>query len=254
TVESAPGTRFEGWRALTDNLGTDERVEEPMAVGANEDGRLQLFATLGDRVVHVSQTAPNARWGAWEKGNAFSQLIGGAAPGVAVVERVGSGPSRLLLAISRRQNGRIHIRGQNRLGSWWMNGKELPDAGKPFIGTPTAGLNRNHCVAIFARTSDGVLRTIRERNPDEWHDRWEDLGPVTGDPAVAEDMGGCLHVFARNPNGELGMRRQQSPGGSWSPWQSLGGELAQGTKPAVVRNAWGDLQVVVRWQDGSLRT
>ncbi|MFO7178047.1 MAG: alpha/beta fold hydrolase, partial [Pseudomonadota bacterium] len=104
TVESAPGTRFEGWRALTDNLGTDERVEEPMAVGANEDGRLQLFATLGDRVVHVSQTAPNARWGAWEKGNAFSQLIGGAAPGVAVVERVGSGPSRLLLAISRRQN------------------------------------------------------------------------------------------------------------------------------------------------------
>ncbi|MFO7178094.1 MAG: hypothetical protein DIU78_005260, partial [Pseudomonadota bacterium] len=121
-------------------------------------------------------------------------------------------------------------------------------------GTPTAGLNRNHCVAIFARTSDGVLRTIRERNPDEWHDRWEDLGPVTGDPAVAEDMGGCLHVFARNPNGELGMRRQQSPGGSWSPWQSLGGELAQGTKPAVVRNAWGDLQVVVRWQDGSLRT
>jgi hypothetical protein len=76
---------------------------------------------------------------------------------------------------------------------------------------------------------------------------------VTGNIAVARTADGRLAVFARGADGGLWYAWHVAPNGGWSGWQSLGGSLAAHAVPAVVKNGWNELEVFVRWSDGSTR-
>jgi pimeloyl-ACP methyl ester carboxylesterase len=262
-TQTRPGGGWGSWTNMDRGLDDDDRFLKGIAVGTNQDGRLEVFATLADHnwLAHVWQSEANGAWENWAKGDAISQLIGRATSGVTLAERVGDGPSRLLLAIACRDNDRIHVRGQNRLGSWWMSGFDLGQEEVRFVGKPAAALNQARLLQIFARDSSGELWRIWETEPDTWAERWTGVGPVASDPAVALDAGGRLRVFSQGPDGDLLTRGEdvpasssRSPGGSWGSWRSLGGELDTDARPAVLRNAWGELQVFARWRDGSIRS
>lgn len=263
-TQLAPRGGWGAWRTLAGGLNAADRFRDSIAVGYNQDGRLELFATLlsPNWLAHVWQNAPNGDWHAWDKGNHISQLIGGATAGVAVADRIADGPSRALLAIARRDNGRIHIRGQNRLGSWWLGGDDLGQEGLSFTGRPWAAYTSKRLMQLFARDTGGELWRIWENWPDSWHYEWVSLGGVVaGDPVAALDTQMRTRLFVAGPGGDVLTIAEERPvtafrvpEGSWGSWGSLGGELAAGSRPAVHRDAWGRLQLFVRWRDGSIRT
>jgi hypothetical protein len=199
------------------------------AVVVNEDGRLEVFARGADRRMHhIWQAAPNGRWaGTW------TALPGGPAS---------AGDPGQSVAVAGHASGRLDIFDQ--LG-----------AGGSFAGAPVLARNRDGRFEIFARDRRGVLHRVWETAPDLWHDTWEVIGgsPVTGDAAVALTVDGRLAIFACSPLRELLHAWQAEPGGSFTAWSSLGGSLDHASTPAVARNARGELQVFVRWQDGSTR-
>ena len=260
--EDAAGN-WSAWSAIAGGLAAGEGLQSNFAVGLNEAGHLEVFATLDSEawVGHVWQDGPNGAWRDWDKGNRFSQLIGGAANAVAVADRVGDGPSRLLLALARTTAGRVHVRGQNRLDSWWLNGRDLGESSVTVTGRPAVAANRARSLHVVIRDTSGALRHIYEESPDEWTSAWASFGPVTSDPAIALDAAGHLHVFAAGPSGDLRVVRENAPSttvpstrGDWGTWVSLAGSIDTTARPVAIRNAWGQLQLFARWQDGTVRS
>lgn len=257
------GGSWSAWASISGGLDSGEGFLSSFAVGLNQDGHLEIFATLDTQpwLAHVWQDGANGAFRDWDKGNHISQLIGGADNGVAVADRVGDGPSRLLLAIARTTSGRVHVRGQNRLGSWWMNGKDLGEDSVNLVGQPALAANQRLHLHLVIRDDAGALRHIFEESPDHWASRWASFGAVASDAAIVLDGAGRLHVFAVGPGGDLRFVREEVPAsassggrGRWSDWISLGGAVDASVRPAAIRNAWGQLQVFARFDDGSLRT
>lgn len=262
SVETDSG--FSDWLELDGGLGSGDGFLSPFCVDINHEGHLEVFATLSNHpwLAHVWQEEPNGSWRDWDKGDQISQLIGEATNGVNITQRVGDGPERLLLAIARQTSGRIHIRGQNVLESWWLEGKNLGEDSIDFTGRPTVTLNQQRHLHIFARDDENTLQHIWEESPDDWTDSWAALGTVGGDPAACLDANGVVHVFARSEPGELQFLRERVPvsstrgvRGDWSgAWVSLGGTMPAGAVPVVSRNGWGQLQVFVRFADNTIRS
>jgi alpha-beta hydrolase superfamily lysophospholipase len=268
--QTSPNGGWSGWLALDQGVGRDDVFGQSIAVGVNYDGRMEVFAQLARQkwIAHVWQLAANGGWGPWDKGNDFSQLIGGADDAVCAEERFGTAPGeisredglrfdvgrRFHLVAARRSNGRIHIRGQNSFG-WWTNGKDLGNDQASFVGVPAIGRRQDGCLNIFTRDEGGRVFHISEASPDLWVADWVPLsgGVVTSDLAAARTADGRIAVFARGTDGALWYAWHVAPNGGWSGWQSLGGSLAAQAAPAVVKNGWNELEVFVRWSDGSTR-
>lgn len=271
TSQLTPGGSFSGWAPLQGGLSHDDVLGESIAVGVNHDGRLEVYAQLARNqwIAHVWQDAPDGTWHAWDKGNGLAQLIGGAEDAVCVESRVGDAPVELTtedglrfgvprryqLVAARRTNGAIHIRGQNAFG-WWTNGRDLGRHSPAFTGTPAMARNLDGRLELFARDHSGRPYHIWETSSDHWVDDWAPLGAteLTGDMAVERTADGRLEVFARGSDGALWHTWQVTPNSGWSPWGSLGGTLAVGAVPAVAKNGWNELEVFVRWTDGSIRS
>jgi hypothetical protein len=199
------------------------------AVVVNDDGRLEVFARGADRRMHhIWQVAPNGRWaGTWA-----------ALPGVPA----SAGDPGQSVAVAGHGEGRLDV-------------FDLLGVGATFVGAPALARNHDGRFEIFARDRRGVVHRIWEIASDRWHDAWDVIAgsAVTGDAAVALTADGRLAIFACSPNRELLSAWQTEPGGSFTAWLSLGGSLDHASTPAVARNAGGELQVFVRWQDGSTR-
>lgn len=248
------------WDPFYNGLGDNVDFGRSIAVASNEDGRLQVFATVPSqrRVGHTWQNQPNSEWSNWDFG--VDGLIGGAADGVCAIDRSGedeilvNNPARLLLAAALRHNGKIHVRGHGKL-IWWPNGSDLGQDGLILTGVPAIATNQDGRLEIFARGSDGNAYHIWENSSDNWVTSWSPLasGSITSDISVAITIDGRLQAFARAGDGSLLTSWQVEPNGGWHDWENLGGTLAPGAAPAVALNGWGQLQVFVRWQDGSIR-
>jgi pimeloyl-ACP methyl ester carboxylesterase len=270
TWQTAPSGSWAGtWAALQGGLASTDDLGKSIAVASHGDGRLDVFAHLADggRITHVWQTAPNHGWSQWDRGDSIQQFIGKAQDGVGVIDRVGRKPAeqgesahrlgvidRWLLAAALVHDGWIHICGRNAK-DWWWSGQYVGRSTPTFVGAPVLAQNRDGRLEIFARDRSGVMYHIWETAPDRWHDTWEAIGSggVTGDAAVALTVDGRLEIFACSSRRELVHAWQTEPNGSFTGWSSLGGSLDHASTPAVARNAWGELQVFVRWQDGSTR-
>jgi pimeloyl-ACP methyl ester carboxylesterase len=255
---------FGSWSTISGGLGSGDSFLAPFDVAINHGGHLEVFATLSNEpwLAHVWQDGANGPWRDWEKGNHVSQLIGSATSGVRVAERVGhgDGPERLLLACARLTDGRVHVRGQNVLDSWWMNGKNLGEDSVTLIGRPCIAANKRQLLHLFIRDSSNSIQHIWEEAQDNWADSWTAMFSATSDPVCAIDATGRLHVFARGDTGDLTLQSEASTGsrsirGDWTSAPiSLGGTIAAGTSPAVARNAWGQLQVFATFDDRTIWT
>jgi hypothetical protein len=244
------------------------RFGNSLAVASNHDGRLELFANIpGIRQVgHIAQAAPNGDWGGWDFGS--GGLIGGTVDAVCAIDRLGEEPlqitgedgirfgvpHRWLLAAARRENGRVHIRGQNAFG-WWTNGKELGPDGLQLSGIPSIATNQDGRLEMFARGADGTAYHVWENSTDHWA-TWAPMPTqiITSNIGAALTIDGRLQVFARGADGSLVTSWQIEPNSGWHVWENLGGNLAPDATPAVALNSWGQLQVFVRWSDGSIRS
>ncbi len=194
-----------------------------------EDGRLEAFARGADRRMHHTwQIVPSGPWaGIWA-----------AAPG----GQASTGEPGQSIAVAGHDDGKLDVLAQ-------------PEVETAFAGPPVTARNPDGRLELFARDRGGIMHHIWEIAPDRWHDTWGVIGggPVTSDAAVAVTGDGQLAIFACGPRRELVHAWQTSPSGRFTAWSSLGGSLDHASTPAVARNTRGELQVFVRWQDGSTR-
>lgn len=257
------------WTQIRGGIADGDSFGASIGVERNWDGRLEVFGQYSNEgwATHVWQDNANGGWHSWDKGNHINQLIGGATDSVFAVERFGEAAGeisadglrfdvgrRWLLVGAVRSNGHVHVRGQNDSG-WWMDGKDLGEGGVTIVGTPFATRLVSGLLIILARDTAGRLLCIRENTPDEWQSSWQELAiTVSSDASAALDTKGRLQVAFRDDSGNLALIREITPGGAWGTAETTEAVIAEGSKPAIVRNAWGELQVFVRWDDGSIRT
>lgn len=256
--QNAGGSWPATWIVLDEPEGVPASVgfRGRLAVAPLADGRLRLYACRRDQpwITHFTQREPNRGWIATDLGNQLRQLIGNASGGLDVIERVGSewdgDPLRVHLLAVIDRDGRVKIRGQNSTGwpdAYW---NDQPDLRSPVVaGTPALARDARGRLHLFAREADGSLHHAHETRTDAWTTDWPQRGivRVAGDASAALDDAGLLHVFVRGADGAL-WEMVQPPDGrpTFGPLASLGGSLAVGSRPAVIRNAWGGLQVFVR--------
>ncbi len=263
------GAWSSNWSQIRGNLNESDNFGTSIGVERNWDGRLEIFSQYSNEgwAAHAWQNSANGRWHGWDKGNHINQLIGGATDSVFVVERFGEAPAeisedglrfdvgrRWLLVGAVRTNGHVHIRGQNNYG-WWTDGRDLGEGGVVITGTPFATRLVSGLLIIIAHDTTNRLLCIRETSPDNWQSNWQVLDvTASSDASAALDANGRLTIAVRDNAGNLVLVRETSPGGNWGAPETVAASIADGAKPVIVRNAWGELQVFVRWDDGSIRT
>jgi len=257
------------WNEIRGGIDTHDRFGTSLAVDRNWDGRLEVFCQYANEswATHVWQHAPNGGWHDWDKGNQISQLIGGATDSVFSVERFGEAPGeisedglrfdvgrRWLLVGCIRTNGRVHIRGQNAFG-WWTYGRDLGEESIRLTGIPFATRLVSGLLIIFARDSSGRLLFIKEIEPDTWQSTWQQVEGIatSTDVTAALDADGLLRAAVRTHAGQLVIVGQTAPSGNFDHQELMEGILAD-SKPIILRNAWGEMQVFVRWDDGTIRS
>ncbi|GAA0434359.1 hypothetical protein Acor_08780 [Acrocarpospora corrugata] len=219
------------WRSL------GGEIYEP-TVGANLDGRLEVFGVGMDSEVHqIWQVAPNSVWSAWGSlgANVLRQL-----------------------AVGRNQDGRLElfaVTGDNSLAAIWQT---RPNNGWSHWGTlggnihsPTTIRTPGGRQHVFACTPGGALIHVAQTKPSNGWGTWEPLNAGTIRPpiTVALDKAGWLQVFAVGTDGALHLLSQNPSGPGWHPWKSLGGKIIN---PVVGTNADGRLEVFGTGPDKSL--
>lgn len=232
-AQSIYGTRFR-WGSL------GGVITSSIAVGANADGRLEVFVRGTDGALwHQWQTAPSSGpWSGWSS-------LGGGIIGTP--------------AVGRNADGRLEVFARGLDGALWHTWQVAPNSGWSDwsslgggIRNPVVGHNSDGRMEVFVQGDDGAVWNIWQVAPNSTWSGWNSLGGViTTGIGVAGNADGRLELFVRGTDGALWHQWQTAPSaGPWSGWASRGGGIL-GT-PAVGRNADGRLEVFVRGTDSSL--
>ena len=237
-----------------------------IALGQNEDGRLELVATtddpegLGGDVWHAWQTAPNGNWTNWHS----LGRPGGGATGPAVAQYA---DGRLEVAVVGGDQAIWH-RWQTAPNNGWSDWQSMgrPDAQVPMFLTFAQNADGRLEAAVPANNDVGDERTIwhaGQTAPSNGWSGWASLGAPPDDffgpLALGANADGRLELFAPEAfaggDQEIWHRWQRTPGGNWSGWSSMGsaggGELLTSV-PVLGRNADGRLELFVVAGDGAV--
>jgi hypothetical protein len=189
------------WPSL---LGVRVGKEPQPAVGANADGRLELFVAAGDGGLHHAwQRYANGGFAAWRPLGV--RVAGRAAPALNADGRlelfVVGERGELLRAVQRSM--------QQGFGEW-------SSLGGTWTGAPAAA--GNGPLELLVRDNDGVLHSSVE--PFE---QWRQLaGSWSGDPVVRRGTDGTLHVVAQDADGAIHHCSKRPAADDFSEWRSLG--------------------------------
>ncbi len=222
-----------GWQSL--HGGLSSRI----AVGRNQDGRLEVFARgMDGGLWHVWQTSPNGTWSGWSS-------LGGVITSDPCV--VSNADGRLEVFARGTDNAVWHV-WQTKPNNGWSNWASL---GGTITSNPVAGRNKDGRLEVFARGADGALWHIWQTKPNNGWSGWASLGVhFSGNPAVGRNADGRLEVFFIGPKNAVHHLWQVTPNGTWSNWASLGGVVTD--SPVAGHNADGRLEVFARGVDGAL--
>ncbi len=214
------------------------KLTSRLAVGRNQDGRLEVFARgLDGAVWHIWQGAANSGWSGWSS-------MGGS---------ITSDP-----CVASNADGRLEVFARGQDGALWHNWQTAPNngwsgwrsLGGVITSNPACGRNQDGRLEVFARGQDGGLWHIWQIAPNSGWSAWHPLGvQFIGNPVVAVNQDGRLEVFMRGPASVVHVW-QTAPNNGWSGWSSLGGRLS--ADPSVARNDDGRLEVFGRGLDGAL--
>jgi hypothetical protein len=222
----------------------------PPAVVSNADGRLEVFVRGTDsRVYHLFQrtaNVPNDCSGFELLGG--DQTIRGAVSGVLnnwnKIEIFATGRDGSLL---HRWQNEPNVREATRWTPWSSLGGQL-------AGDPTAVLNWDKRIEVFAVHTDGRVQHIWHRWFDAFGAPWSSWEALDGRffkgrVAANLDAAGRMHVIARDRgDNSLWLAHQTTPGGPFSGWMPFSGPAT--SDPTLARNADGRLEAFARGQNG----
>lgn len=226
-------------------------LTSPPAVGTNQDGRLQVFARGMDNRVwylyHRAANVPNNCSG-WEQLPGDQTFRGP----VAVVK---NNWQKLEIFGLGRDNAIWH-RWQNepnaRDASHWSSWSSLGQAAAGMQGDPTACLNWDNRIEVFAVASDNQVYHIWQRWFDAFGAPWSGWEALPGQRfsgrvAAATDAAGRMHVAARALDSSVWVNYQVTRGGGWSGWVPFNGQV-QGDV-TLAKNIDGRLELFAHGMD-----
>jgi uncharacterized phage protein gp47/JayE len=279
-VLSAAPSRWGTWSSLGGQI-------DMLAVGQNQDGRLEVFARSLDKALwHIWQLTPGGNWSQWARrgGQQIDMLAVGQnedgrlevfARGldkalwhiwqesfmglISWSEWKSLGQQIDMLAVGKNQDGRLEVfaRGPDKaLWHIWQESfmgliswSEWKSLGQQ-IDMLAVEENQDGRLEVFARGADKALWHIWQKSPNNGWSKWASLGGQIDMLAVGQNQGGRLEVFARGPDKTLCHIWQLTPGGNWSQWARRGGQ--QIDMLAVGQNQDGRLEVFARGLDKAL--
>jgi len=207
-------------------------------IGANADGRLELFVRGGDDAVHHQWQLPEGGWSGWSS-------LGGAVTSDPVVASNADGRLELFVLGTDRA---VHHRWQGSPNGGWSDWARL---GGEALSEPAVGRNADGRLEVFVRGTDQALWHAWQTTPSGGWSGWSSLGGIiTEPPAVGRDASGRLRVFVRGGDGAVHSIAQVAANSGWGPWRAHGGVITGA--PAVGTNADGRLEVFVRGSDDQL--
>jgi uncharacterized phage protein gp47/JayE len=230
TIRQKASGGWDDWQSLGGNV-------DLLAVGTNQDGRLELFARgAKDKALwHIWQTSPSGDWSWWDS----------------------RGGRIDLLAVSRNQDGRLEVfaRGMDDKALWhiWQVAPNNGWSGWASLGGEIdlldVGINKDGRLEVFVRGTDKALWHIWQTAPNNGWSAWASLGGMIDQLTVGRNQDGRLEVFVRGMDLALWHIWQTAPNNGWSGWASLGGII---DVPTVGSNQDGRLEVFVRGTDKAL--
>jgi len=176
------------WAPLDERV----RVEGTMAVGRNQDGRLEIIARDGQgKAHHIREGAPGSWQGSsWEP--LGSQAIG---PRLLAVGRTKDG--RLVAFAQGTDQGKTlwHI-WQQEPGKGWA--PEWVSLGGSVNNVMWVAAQEDGRLAVFARGGDNALWRLEQQEAGRSWGKWESLGGKVGDLlAVGRQQDGRLEVVVQ---------------------------------------------------------
>lgn len=252
--QTAPGGAWSAWGGLgapppSDLLGA-------VAVGENQDGRLEAFIRVGAMsagvIWHIWQTAPNNGWSGWDN-------LGAPPAGIpAHFLSVASNADGRLELFTMNDAGLAHI-WQTKPNNGWSAWDSLGHPASTQVIQVAVGQNADGRLEAFCSALDNALWHIWQTAPNGGWSGWASLGRPAGidlfGPTVARDGNGRLVVCAMQAQHALWTIHQDAASPTaWSGWVNLGAPagVAALDEPVVARNADGRLDVYALEIDGAL--
>jgi hypothetical protein len=218
--QTTPNGTWSKWDSLEEPPGG---LFGPLAVGANADGRLELFAPAassgGNQQIwdRFQRTAGDDDWWKW-----FSLDTAGSGElltSVPVVARNADGRLELFVVGG---NGAVWHRWQTTPNGKWSSWKSMGSQAGGFADLGV-GRNADGRLEVFATLQNGTdLWHVWQTAPNGNWSSWKSMGSVaTGTiagPTLASDADGRLEVFLQTPDtGGLYQLSQSTPNGGWTP-------------------------------------
>lgn len=232
TVQAEAGGDFVEWCSLGNPNGADGPHTGAPAVGANADGRLQIFAkNSGGGVSTTYQTTVNGPFSPWLD-------LGGGPDVQGRPVCIPRPDGRMALFASRRTSIRMWTQTAPN-GAWATPVDITADA---ITSSPTAARNADGRLEVFWRGQAGDVRTVFELTVDGlWSGAPTSLGGPGGVGEVAaltmSSADDRILLLGSGPGGGIITTSQTRPDAVFAPWRDLGG-LSPGT-PALASDASG---------------
>lgn len=255
-AQTAPTGAWGAWTALSTPSGVQITT---LAVGPNQDGRLQVFAIGSDHALHtVWETAPGT-WSGWD---VLAPLT---ASGTLASVAVGQNQDgRLEVFALCTDDGTVRTIWQTAPNNGWSSWASLGAPSGVRVTALAVAQNQDGRLELFA-VCDGVpcVAHTWQTAPNEGWSSWHALSdadipysPTMGALAltVGRNQDGRLEVFALSNQFGLVHSYQESPSrGPWSSWAVLGKPSGVSlTAMAVGQDASGILEILGLTTDGTL--
>ncbi len=216
-VSTADQTQPNGtWGGWVDLYGTD--VQDGLSAVTNPQGRIELFASTRDRVLHWYQPQPNS---GFVLNTALPALRPASPPSAAL-----SQDGRIEVAYRKADTAETVISHQIQVGGSWSP-TPVVIGGHAGVGEPalvTAPPGPDARIMVFHRNGGNGVSMAKQLGPDNKYGPWTDLGGVIIDyPAATLTAGGAVVLFTIGTDGAIYLRQQTTPGADspFGDWQML---------------------------------
>lgn len=226
-------------------------LNSPPTVGTNQDRRLEVFGRgLDNKIWHLYQRTPDVPndCSEWELLPGEQTFRG---PAAVVKNNWGK-----LEIFGRGRDNAIWHRWQNdpnvREGARWSSWSSLGSAGGGMQTDPTAALNWDNRIEVFAIGFDNQVYHTWQRWFDAFGAPWSGWHSLPGRlfkgrVTVEIDAAGRMHVAVRALDDSVWVNNQVTRGGDWTGWIPFGGIITG--DPMLAKNGDGRLELFARGTD-----
>jgi hypothetical protein len=250
---------FDGWTPLG---SPEDKLIEQIAVCANEDGTIVVFALVGGDLWHISELQQSLTFSSWQNfGHPGKHAL--SKPLAADLQK--DGRLKVFVSTEHGTTSRIQTKKNGPWAGWqdfFFTSENVDQSTNTAHAVAFAvGKEKNGNMNAFGVLPDG--RVVRSWETDRWKNEshgWSWIESLAREPVAMESLAvGSnddfrFEVFARGQGGHLWQTWQEKPYGSFAGWVDAGTPpgLSFVGAPSIALDANHQLEVVCIASDGQL--